>query len=41
MSCLMKYRVKGTNEWEIHEDGNERRCLDYLKYLESAEDIEY
>lgn len=42
MSCIMKYRAKGSNkEWAFYEAGDERHCTDYLIDCEFEEDMEY
>lgn len=42
MSCLIKYRVKGSDDdWSYYEDASLQRCQDYLQMCEFAEDIEY
>lgn len=42
MVCIVKYRKKGSNDdWKYHNDGNERRCVEYLTMLEEDYDIEY
>ena len=42
MSCIIKYRPKGSSEeWQYYEDGDSQHCTDYLIMREYEKDYEY